>query len=446
MRGKQASNFGVESTPESSRQSFTTALLNVGVLLCMVLATIQCVVTFRGLHGAATHRDFTTYYLSANAVANHLNPYDFDFTPTITRLGWDTGGIAHTTDPPTFLLMIAPLAHFSIYTAFWIWTAFNAICLALSIFLLFGPGSGIPPRLVWVLVPLLTFFVPIRVHFSVGQSKLPVLLLVVLVMRLMGKKCDRTAGLALAAAILMRVFPVILLGYVILQRRWRVFAYTVIGLTVGVLLTLFILGAGAISGFQTGVSSLTTHWTRMPQDLSLDAFISRFFWHFIGSYPASPIDHIRKLAIAGETLLITGLTIRATLATPSGEDRDWSIFSLWVVTSVLLSPIAWIYYQVFYILLFARMASAASARRLSLRAIIMTVVCLVTMYVWVLVGVFYSEHTDTLKKYVLSEFGALSMLAGYVSAYWFATDEPGVSPVPLWAMPAEIWRRLMPAM
>ena len=114
------------------------------------------------------------------------------------------------------------------------------------------------------------------------------------------------------------------------------------------------------------------------------------------------------------------------LATAPHEDRDWKLFALWIVTSVLLSPIAWIYYQVLYIVLFARIASAASAGRTSRRAVIMTLACIVTMYLWILIGVDYSDQTDVWWKYVLSECGFLSMLAGYIATYWFATDHPGV--------------------
>jgi hypothetical protein len=381
------------------------------------------------------------YYLSAKAIEAHLDPYSVDFTPTIRWLGWDTGGMTHATDPPTFLLMIAPLAHFSLQTAFWIWTALNAACLALSIFFLFGPGSGIPSRAVWILVPLLTFFIPLRVHFSVGQSKLPVLLLLVLAMRLMQSKRDGAAGLTLSAAILTRIFPVVLLAYVVLQRRWRMLVYAFAGLLTGGSVTAVVLGIENCLGFAHGMATLTNHWTTMPQDLATNAFISRLFWHFFGKYPSTPIDQLRELAIAGADFLLVGFTVLATLASPrsvarsiagltvatsSFEDPDWKLFSLWIVTSVLLSPIAWIYYQVLYIVLFARIASAASAGRASRRAVIMTLVCIATMYVWILIGIDYSNQTNLWWKYVLSEFGFLSMLTGYIAAYWFATDDPRV--------------------
>jgi len=503
---------------------FVTALIDVAIVACVLLAAIQCVLIFRTLSACATHRDFPVYYLSAKAIEAHLNSYTVDFTPTIKRLGWDTGGMTHATDPPTFLLMIAPLAHFPIHTAFWIWTAFNAACLVLSVLLLFGPGSGIPSRTAWILVPLLTLFVPLRIHFSVGQSKLPVLLLLVLAMRLMQSKRDGAAGLALAAAILTRVFPVVLLGYVVLECRWRMLIFTVAGLFAGAFLTMAFLGAENTMSFSRGISTLTSHWTAMPQDLAPNAFISRLFWHLMGKHPPAPIDHLRKLTIAAADLLLAGLTVRATLSSPAPEnlliagppvyatlassrgearsiggltpatpprgdlpigrpavpatpapphgearsigeltpapphgildlttttrrncsspkarllsglmlatapheDRDWKLFALWIVTSVLLSPIAWIYYQVLYIVLFARIASAASAGRTSRRAVIMTLACIVTMYLWILIGVDYSDQTDVWWKYVLSECGFLSMLAGYIATYWFATDHPGV--------------------
>jgi hypothetical protein len=426
----------------STERSSVTALINLAIVISVALGTIQCVLIFRTLNGCATHRDFPVYYLSAKAIEARLNPYAVDFTPTTRRLGWDTGGMTHATDPPTFLLMIGPLAHFSLQTAFWIWTAFNAACLALSIFLLFGPGSGIPSRAVWILAPLLTFFVPLRVHFSVGQTKLPVLLLLVLAMRLMQSKRDGAAGLALSAAILTRIFPVVLLGYLLLQCRWRMLVYAFAGLLAGGLVTALVLGTENCLSFARGMSTLTTHWTAMPQDLATNAFISRLFWHFFGKYPSTRIGQLRDVAIASANLLLVGLAILATLAspqraarsiagltvaTPPCEDPDWKLFSLWIVTSVLLSPIAWIYYQVLYIVLFARIASAASASRASRRAVIMTLVCIATMYVWILIGLDYSNQTDLWWKYVLSEFGFLSMLTGYIAAYWFATDDLHVS-------------------
>jgi hypothetical protein len=374
------------------------------------------------MHGRATQRDFATYYLTARATDANENPYTTDFGPSIRRFGYDTGGVTHATDPPTFLILLRPLGYLPIDQAFWCWTAFNALCLAVSVFLLLGSGPASCYRAVLVLTSLVVLYQPVILHFLDGQSKLPVLLLLVLVMRFTERRWDGAAGIALAAAILLRVFPAALLGYFVLKRRWIVIGYTFAALGIGGLLTVILLGPGVTISFANGISTLTqSHWTRMPVDISLNGFISRAFWFFFGTNLTARMDFIRKSSIVLVDLIITSVAVRSTLARSQGDDPDWRAFSLWVATSVMLSPIAWDYYQVLFLLVFAQMAQATMGARCSRRAIMAAVANFVLTFVWIPIGGFTVLAQD-IQQYLLSEIGSLSLIVGYISAYWFATD------------------------
>jgi len=422
-------------------RQFCEPLLNVGAGLAVCLGLLQCWLIFISMHGRATQNDFSVYYLTAKAVAANQNPYNADFTAQAAKLGFDTGDVPHATDPPTFILMIAPLAHLSLEGAFWTWSAFNFICLALALFLLLGPISELGTRAKLVLASSSVWYPPVPAHLFFAQSKLPVLMLLVLSIYMMQQKREACAGFALALACLTRMFPLLLLGYLALQRRSKTLACTTIWLVIGGFITILLFGLTNTLSFQKAAAFLSEHWNVRVQDISLRGFITRLFWH-IFERPLSPTNEgIRGIVIFAVNCGILLLTISATLNRPSDKDVDWSVFTLWTITALILSPVVWFHYEVLLLLLFAQIASAASQRRTTLRVVVMSVISPILTLVWVVVGDRYGGHALRSWQHLLSEFGFLSMLAAYVSAYWFVTDEPDAASMPTRSMPGEIWRR-----
>ena len=185
------------------------------------------------LPARAARWDFSIYYMSAMAVRHGLNPYQTDFDRVGKSLGLEAGEIHHATDPPTFLLSMEPFAAMRERTAFYTWVGLNAIFLAAALALLFGKSSGLGGRSGLALGALAVMYPPIYYHFFFAQSKIPLLLVLVLMMRSMEHGWDRGAGLCLALASLLRAFPLLLIGYLAIQRRWRVLVWTFIGLGIG---------------------------------------------------------------------------------------------------------------------------------------------------------------------------------------------------------------------
>ena len=427
----------------SNLQRFHELILSVGSALAICLCLIQCWIIFDSLHGRATQTDFSIYYLTAKAVATHHNPYTADFASSSKQLGYNTGGVAHATDPPTFVVMLAPLAWLPIDLAFWVWSMFSAICFIVFICLLFGPGSHVSQRLRWVLIAMMVCYPATSSDLVFAQSKLQILMLLALMLSLIQVRRDGAAGFAFALAILLRVFPLAMIGYIVLQRRWRLLLFTAAGCTVGAFFTLLVLGSAETLSFTRGIEALNDQrWAAFPQDLAPSALVSRVFWALIPAGGSRLMDCLRSATVVCGRVALGWLTVRTTLSLTAAQDRDWRLFSLWVVTSILMSPILWLHDGVVFLILFAQLAVAASNGRASRRAITMALANWLFALTFTLWGAQYSIHARMWWQHIVAEFGSLSMLAAYVSAYWFVVDDQAFSAIRMRDVPMEILARL----
>jgi hypothetical protein len=379
-----------------------------------------------------TRWDFSIYFMSVTLLHEGRNPYTSGFGPIAERTGLQAGDISHATDPPTFLLCMEPFALIGERAGFYIWFGLNVIFLAAALVMLLGRPSRLEPRIGMSLAGLALLYPPVEWHFLAAQSKIPVLLLLVVMMRSMERGWDRLAGLCLAFAGLIRVFPLLLIGYLVIQRRWRVLHWTVIGLVTGGLITVGLIGVErSFSFFVHGQRDLVHHWLSYPANIALAGAVSRLFWFIAGQQPGGIFDFLRQTAIAAADATLLAATVWATLQLEPGEDCDWRAFSMWVVASVLLSPTAWTYYMILFFIPFAQLAAAANRGTASRRAEIASILSYLTMILASLVvlrtpGTIYS-HLDDMPtvRYLwwIGEGAFVSAMLVYMSALWFTTDK-----------------------
>ncbi|MGH7933222.1 MAG: glycosyltransferase family 87 protein [Candidatus Binataceae bacterium] len=447
MSEPAASQYSTAASAPRARRSLLSRLF-VFVLLPLLWASVvfQVVAMSVTIRKRADRKDFAIYYLSGMQLNRGLPLYQTEFAPLATKLGMDTGGIDHATDPPSFIALFAPLSRLPLKTSVMVWTAINFACLVLSLILLIGPGSGLSPWAAWTFAALVFWYPPVVDHFYYGQNKIILLAMLVLMMHWMRRRRDAWAGLMLALACLTRLFPLLMAGYLILERRWRVLAYTVIGIIAGGLLTVAVCGIPSTLAFSRGVSLLTGFSTPRVQDIAMAGFISRLFWRVCGAQPGAALDLLRHAAIAAADIAVVLLVIRASLTTTAGADRDWRIFSLWAAAAIVLSPVAWPHYMVIFIIPFAQMAVAASDGRASRRAIVMALTSCALITLWMLYGTQFARPKEPWFGWALSECGFFAMFTGFVAAYWFAMDAPDALPaVPLRAMPRQVLSRVLRA-
>jgi alpha-1,2-mannosyltransferase len=284
-----------------------------------------------------------------------------------------------------------------------------------------GSGLGVWPTLAVVALALL--YPPVGEHFFYGQNKIFVLLMLALMVRWMAGGHDAPAGLILGVAVLMRGFPLLLVGYLLLRRRWRAIAYTVLGIVAGGLATIAILGLPQTLSFSHGLQTVTMpRLLAVPINVSLGAFVSRMYWYSIDPGPGLS-NLVRRLLVVAAQLGVLALTVKATIKSRDSADLDWRAFSLWVVTAVLLAPTAWVHYLVLMLIPFAFMAIAAGHGRANHRAIWMAVASFLLIALSTGGRTAFGPHPKGALAVTIAECSFVSLAMVYISAYWFASDE-----------------------
>lgn len=378
--------------------------------------------------------DFAVYYVLGQELRHGIDPYTTDFTKPARLHGFNIHAVRHGSEPPTFIALVCdPLSRMPIPAAYWLWQFTNLGCLVVAVYLLIGPGSGLMPWTGMSVVALTALYPPVVTHIWMGQSKLPALLLLVLAMRWVQHRRDCRAGFTLAFAALLRIFPFAFGGYLLLQQRWRVLLYTAIGLAIGGAVTVALVGIHNCISFVTAAALLVDQsWTDTARDISIDTFISRQLRAVLPNSPYLVAEAGRALNLTAKLLLVL-ITARATLAQPAGKDPDSRIYSLWVVTSIVLLPVVWDYDLTLFLIPFGIVAVVAARGDASRRTVAMAVVSYILM-------IFWDYLTPT-----RFEAGFLSMMTAYVSAYWLAIDQPAAMKLPISSIPAGIWRRAVSA-
>ena len=404
------------------------------VWICALLVLIG---TLTRMPGQWHRRDFSNYYESAWALRHGIDPYSTNLTPIGTQLSLETNWLVHASETPPFLLCFEPLTRLQPRVAFWIWTTINFSALAIAMYLLLADRRGLTGRTAWLLAGLMLMSAPVNLNFYWGQSQLIILALMVAAMRSMERNRDGAAGLLIAAAALLRAYPFLLVGYFVFRRKWRAVIFAAAGIAAGGFATIAILGLSQTLSFVHAALWLTDYRVvNRVDDLSLGPFVSRMFWVITGTAPGSSIDWVRRTAMAAADVVVLGLTIRATLSDPDRRDPDWRIYSLWIATAIMLTPVGWHHYLVLLAIPFVQMVASAAQGRSQSRAIwmaasayLLSAISLRAFSRLMVPPPTAFQLTFPWLARVLEETSFIALLTGYIAAYWFATDRTFCSPL-----------------
>ena len=397
------------------------------IWICALLVLIG---TLTKMPGQWHRRDFSNYYESAWALRHGIDPYSTNLTPIGEQLGLETNWLVHASETPPYLLCFEPFTWLRPRIAFWIWTAINFSALAIAMYLLLAHRRGLTARTALLLAGLMLMSAPVNLNFYWGQSQLIVLALMVAAMRAMERDRDGAAGLLIAAGALLRAYPLLLVGYFVLRRKWRAVIFAMTGIAAGGFATVAILGLSQTLSFLHGALWLTDYRVvNRVDDLSLGPFVSRMFWAITDTAPGSPVDWVRRAAIATADVVVLGLTIRATLADASQRDPDWRIYSLWIATAIMLTPVGWHHYLVLLAIPFVQMVASAAQGRSVSRAIWMAALAYLLSAISLRAFSRFMLPPPTAFQLAfpglaraLEETSFIALLTGYIAAYWFATD------------------------
>jgi hypothetical protein len=424
IEGQGAKHRGARQLISGSGLAATLRRPEMVVIVCLA-AILHTAILFASLRDRVNRFDFSVHYSSALALRQNLNPYMIDLRRIGVPLGLEIWPLIHSSATPFFLLCFEPLAHVVPRTAYWIWFGLNVAVLVAVLVLMLGRREfGADRRMAWVIAAFVLMYPPLADHFAFAQAQILVLLMLVLMMRCLETRRDGVAGLILAMAAALRVFPSLFVIYFAVLRRWRALMCTLLGLVIIGIVTVLLTGPTIVEGFVAAtISRAGENATSRPYDVSLSAFITRLFWYAFG-YTLGPAMNLARLAViacAEATVLIQAL--RATARGRSDQDRDGRAYMIWVVAAVMLSPVAWIHYMVLLLLPFVKIASAANQGRCSSRS----VWAMVASYFLIALSIEGRAPAEAIGGapllLIVSEGAFVSLLLAFIAAYWFASDE-----------------------
>lgn len=177
--------------------------------------------------------DFSFYYVWSLAVRRGLDPYSARLPSLAATLHLSAsdlqlrqrnpsvqgcGPYQFTVYPPTFLLLFEPFTLLRPASAYWTWIGLNVVLLGIALVVLL---SELPWAYAVSMAALGLFYHPIEFHFFVANCQIVILVLLACTLRSLKFRREAAAGASVAAATLIKLFPVLLVGYLAVARRWK---------------------------------------------------------------------------------------------------------------------------------------------------------------------------------------------------------------------------------
>lgn len=366
------------ATAPRTRSALRLAALLLGpVLWCVIYAAIA-----KRIGDASTlFIDLPSFYFAADAVVNwRLSPYE----PGIL-MAWEYFNGLNVYPflyPPPSLPIFAPLAWLGFVQALAAVLVANLILVAVSVDHLYRRYVVTLPRGAWFWIGvavLVLHYGFVRTVMN-GQINLLVLFLVLLAWNTAAnRRWAAVTGLALAAAILLKTYPAVLLGVFLMRRDWRVIGACSGGLLASALLSWAIAPAGVWMDWLQDVAP-TGHWGATTfllfepgryANISLNGMLSRLF-------DAEVVGRL-ALPMAAAVLAASFAVLWRLRRLPARAFHDWA-FPITLVATFLVAPLSWFHHAVFLLPGLLLLLTAAAGRRGAAAAVPAAIVLFVSFY------------------------------------------------------------------
>lgn len=257
--------------------------------------------------------DFANYYVGALAFLNHETPYGMSAERFV-----ELGRLSHIADvampyfyPPFAAALVAPLTLLPFDVATWIWNTASAAAIVAGTALLLGENrwkrAGL---LVWGAVAA---FVPILILLRLGQISGVLYLCVAFAIHAHERGHPMSAGAALACGALLKITPIVLIGYLVWRGDWRAVAGAVLGTAVLVAVTLPMVGlAGWFDFFAVGLGTFhPVDAVAYPPNFTLNGMFLRLLSESQWVAPIAVAPGLVRPLWIGSALIVVCATVAA---------------------------------------------------------------------------------------------------------------------------------------
>jgi len=279
--------------------------------------------------------EFPNYYLAA-ALYHRRIPLDRIYEWTWFQRQNDhlqvrDGLVSFAPNPPTLILSLVPFTTLQTLDAKRVWLVLNLVVLVLCLWILRRVTS-----LNWRRLGLIALLcvLPLRVDFLFGRHYVLILVLICGAYYASWLDRQRTAGVMLAAAAAMKLFPGLFLILFVWKRNWRAVIGLAAGATAITILSIFMFGVEVHRVFITEVLTQVSRGDWLgPYFLSQNSFItlwSRLFLIEPELNPSPLLNSPAMFAIAQAititVLVFSFLRLDRADKTPGSTALQWAAF------------------------------------------------------------------------------------------------------------------------
>jgi alpha-1,2-mannosyltransferase len=259
-------------------------------------------------------------------------------------------GMRLNAHPPLTALLLVPLTFVSFPVATLIWTLGCVLLLGGMVYLL-AKELDLPLASPWwqIAALLMPSWYPVWLHLHLGQFTIPLAALIFGSWYALRRGRDGLAGGLLAVAILLKIFPGLLLAYALINRRWRML-WAALAVMLALVLVQTALGPRQWPDYflQVAPNNAAT-WMNNPRNASIASISMRLFVdnaevESLFDLPAA--EPPTRMALYAATLACVAAVLwrRRRAGDATGQ------YSLLLCTMVLLSPLSWEHSFIFLLL------------------------------------------------------------------------------------------------
>jgi hypothetical protein len=280
------------------------------------------------LSNATLDADFSQDYLASQALLAGQTIYNPEF---------------YNNHPPFDMLLILPLALLPFHTAFLIWSAIALFCYgAIGLIIVRELKIGLAPYWVALIVGLALCWSPFQEQMALGQWSLLIAACLIGCWALLRHGRDRMAGVLLGFACLIKLFPGLLIIYLLLRRRWWAAGIASATAALGSLLALAVVGPSDTLDFFLRIApSNGVALAAYPLNVALAGPISRLLVDGTWVRPVVVAPQLANWLIRLMSLVVLIVLARQSWRAPATRRGDDLTYAAVCVAMLLISPLTW---------------------------------------------------------------------------------------------------------
>ena len=279
--------------------------------------------------------DFGQFYASAQSFLRGGSLYQ----PTGSLEEATRPVVAANLNPPHWHALILPIARWCpLAVAGSVWVALSALGAATAFWVVARELKLKPAQLALLLLGAGIFGGTGAAIFN-GQVAFVVAVPMVLAWRAARHEKDIAAGAWLGLCVTLKPFLLVFAPYYCLRRNWRLLGSASVAVVAILGLGILVFGA---SSYQEWLSTLArVHWTASPLNASLRGLLQR--WFVAGNPYTLPLMAAPAVVLPLWAVSTSVVGLVAFRVLFRSVDTDL-VFSLLIVTALLISPLGWVYY------------------------------------------------------------------------------------------------------